>query len=228
MKKILCILAVLCCVVGLTACGGKKNEIDFNEHLIEIRNNIFAGQDESFYATVCTGEREQDYALDGVINELVPFGIVTMSRFDNERLNADSYPFTLVINGESVNGSLEKSPYDNTYSADIEQVIADDAEVVLQVVVDGVSFNQTLSNISKDFAVSKQDAINLACETLKSSIKNLSREEGSYSEGFVKILKDYSGETDKYYWYIGIISPDGQTSGVLIDASTGSVVSKKL
>ncbi len=229
MKKFLCVLAVVCCVFGLTACGGNKQaEIDFNQHLIEIRNNLFAGQDETFYATVCTGEREQDYALDGVINELVPFGIVTMARLDNESLTADSYPFTLVVNGENLTGSLEKSPYDNTYSADIEQIIADDAEVTLQLVVDGVNFNQPLTNVSQQFAVSKQDAINTACETLKSSIKNLSREEGSFSEGFVKILKDYSGETNKYYWYIGIISPDGQTSGVLIDASTGSVVSKKI
>lgn len=229
MKKFLCVLSIVGCILCLTACGGKnKNEVDFNQHLIEIRNNLFAGQDDVMYATVCTGEREKDYSLDGVVNELVPFGIVTIAKFDNEGLKNTSYPFTLVVNGESITGNLEKSPYDNTYSADIEQIIADDAEVMLQLSVDGSNFNQVLSNVSNGFAINKDSAINTACETLKSSIKDLSREESLYSEAFVKILKDYSGESNKYYWYIGIISPEGKTSGVLIDTTTGQVVSKKV
>lgn len=228
MKKILCILAVMTCGVVFVACGGKKNETNFNNHLIEVRNNLFAVDDGVYYATVCTGEREQDYALDGVINELVPFGIVTLARLDNERLNMDEYSFTLVVNGENITGSLEKSPYDNTYSADIEQVIADDAEIVLQVVVDGTNFNQILNNVSSNFAINKDKAISIACNELKDSIKNLSKEKNSSSEAFVKILKDYSGESNRYYWYVGIISPEGKTSGILIDSNTGDIISKKV
>lgn len=230
MKKILCILSIVLCGVVMVGCGGgsKKNETNFNNHLIEIRNNLFAGQDETLYATVCTGEREQDYALDGVVNELIPFGIVTLARLDNEALNAEQYPFTLVVNGENVTGTLEKSPYDNTYSADIEQVIADDATLTLQLVVDGTNFSQDLTNVSKDFVVSKDRAITIACEELGDSIKNISKEEGTASEAFIKILKDYSGESNRYYWYVGIISPEGKTSGVLIDTNSGDVISKKV
>ena len=229
MKKILFVLSILLCVVAFVGCGSsKKNETNFNNHLIEIRNNLFAGEDGIYYATVCTGEREQDYALDGVVNKLVPFGIITIARFDNERFNQDEYSFTLVINGENITGSLEKSPYDNTYSADIEQVIADDAEIGLQVVVDGTNFNQTLSNVSSNFGVDKDKAISITCDELKDSIKSLSKEKGSLSEAFIKILKDYSGESNRYYWYVGIISPDGKTSGVLIDADSGAIISKKV
>lgn len=229
MKKIICVLSILLCGVLFVGCGSnKKNETNFNNHLIEIRNNLFAAEDNTLYATVCTGEREQDYALDGVVNELVPFGIVTLARLDNERLNADEYAFTLVVNGENIEGVLEKSPYDNTYSADIEQVIADDAEISLQLSVDGNAFNQTLSNVSSTFGVNKDRAISIACEELKDSIKNLSKEDSNLSEAFVKILKDYSGESNRYYWYVGIISPEGKTSGVLIDATSGDIISKKV
>lgn len=229
MKKILCVLSIIICGIMFVGCGGnKKNETNFNNHLIEIRNNLFAGQDDQFYATVCTGEREQDYALDGVVNGLVPFGIVTLARLDNEMLSQDEYAFTLVVNGESINGTLEKSPYDNTYSSDIEQVIADDAEISLQVSVDGTDFDQTLSNVSSTFSINKDNAISIACEELKDSVKTLSKEKGNLSEAFIKILKDYSGESNRYYWYVGIISPEGKTSGVLIDASTGDIISKKV
>ncbi|MBQ7880454.1 MAG: PepSY domain-containing protein [Clostridia bacterium] len=229
MKKILCILSIALCGVMFVGCGGIKDaETNFNNHLIEIRNNLFAGQNDEYYATVCTGQREQDYALDGVVNELVPFGIVTFARLDNEMLKQDTYAFTLVVNGENVVGSLEKSPYDNTYSADIEQVIADDAEITLELVVDGVNFSQALTNVSSSFQVSKDNAIDIACEELKDSVKALSKEENNLSEAFIKILKDYSGESNRYYWYVGIISPEGETSGVLIDATTGDVISKKV
>ena len=229
MKKVLLILSLLMCAVAFVGCGsGKKAETNFNNHLIEVRNNLFVAEDDTYYAIVCTGQREQDYALDGVVNELVPFGIVTLARLDNEMLKLDEYPFTLVVNGENITGSLEKSPYDNTYSADIEQVIADDAEISLQLVVDGNNFSQTLSNISSSFGVSKDRAISIACDELKDSVKGLSKEKGNYSEAFVKILKDYSGESNRYYWYIGIISPEGKTSGVLIDSTSGDIISKKI
>lgn len=229
MKKVLLILVVALSMAAFVGCGSnKKAETNFNNHLIEIRNNLFAGEDGTYYATVCTGEREQDYALDGVVNQLVPFGIVTLARLDNEILNQDEYPFTLVINGENVTGSLEKSPYDNTYSADIEQVIADDAEINLQIVVDGTNFNQTLTNVSSTFGVNKDRAITIACDELKDSVKSLSKEKGNYSEAFIKILKDYSGENNRYYWYVGIISPEGKTSGVLIDTTSGEIISKKV
>lgn len=229
MKKILCVLSIIFCGVLFVGCGSsKKNETNFNSHLIEIRNNLFAGQGETFYATLCTGEREQEYALDGVVNELVPFGIVTFARLDNESLNNDNYMFTLIVNGENITGSLEKSPYDNTYSADIEQTIADEAEITLELVVDGTNVSQTLTNVSNDFIVSKDRAISIACEELEASVKNLSDEKNNVSEAFIKILKDYSGESNRYYWYIGIISPEGKTSGVLIDANSGDIISKKV
>ena len=229
MKKILLILTLALSMAAFVGCGSaKKNETNFNNHLIEIRNNLFAGENETYYATICTGEREQDYALDGVVGDLVPFGIVTLARLDNERLREDEYPFTLIVNGENVVGSLEKSPYDNTYSADIEQVIADDAEIELKVVIDGNNVSQTLTNVSSSFGVNKDQAITIACDELKDSVKELSKEKGNFSEAFIKILKDYSGESNRYYWYVGIISPEGKTSGVLIDATSGDIISKKV
>ena len=228
MKKVLIILSIVLCGIMFVGCGSSKNETNFNNHLIEVRNNLFAGQDEILFATICTGQREQDYALDGVVNELVPFGIVTVARLDNEMLNKDEYDFTLTVNGENISGVLEKSPYDNTYSADIEQTIPNDAEISLSMIVDGVNFNQNLANVSSTFTVSKDQAIDIACDQLKNSIKGLSKEQGEYSEAFIKILKDYSGESNRYYWYVGIISPEGQTSGILIDAMSGNIISKKV
>lgn len=230
MKKFLCVCALILVGVGFVGCGGKKEQAlkTLNDNVVETRNNIYVGADENFYATFTSGERENPYSLDGVINEMVAFGIVTLGKNDNSKLNSDEYTFVITINGEEKTGTLEKSPFDNTYSADIGVNVDDNAEISLKVSADGNNFEQTLFNESKNFAITKERAIEIASETLTEQINNLEQETDQSSEVLIKILKDYSGETNRYFWYIGVISPDGDTAGVLIDTQTGEVVSKKV
>ena len=45
----------------------------------------------------------------------------------------------------------------------------------------------------------------------------------------MKILKDYSTEDLKnYYWYVGVVSTNGETLGILIDANSGDIIAKKV
>ena len=230
MKKILVVCSLVLVCFSFVGCGGKKEQAlkTLNNNIIETRNNIYVGADDNFYATFTSGERENPYSLDGVINEMVAFGIVTFSKNDNSRLSNDEYTFTITINGEEKTGTLEKSPFDNTYSADIGINVDDNAEISLKLNAENKEFNQTLFNESKNFAITKQKAIEIASETLTEQINALNKETEKQSEVLIKILKDYSGDNNRYFWYVAIISPDGETAGVLIDSNTGEVVSKKV
>jgi len=230
MKKFLCLCALVLVGLGFVACDNKKEEAlkTLQDNVIETRNNIYVGADENFYAIFTSGEREEPYCLDGVINEMVPFGIISFSRNDNAKLNNEEYTFYITINGEEKTGTLEKSPFDNTYSADIGMNVDDNAEISLKISADGKDFEQTLFNENKNFAISKERAIEIASESLTEQINNLNSETEKSSEVLIKILKDYSGETNRFFWYVGVISPDGETAGVLIDSATGEVVSKKI
>ena len=227
MKKVICAL-LLCCSLLFVGCGNKdKKTADYiGNHIIESRNNIYMGQDDNYYATFCSGEREEPYELDGVVNDKVPFGIITLSRHDNSKLSNDEYLFTITINGESSSGTLVKSPYDNTYSADIEKSVDDNVEISLKVNINGTHFSQNLYNESKNFEVSQEKAIEIASKELSNVLKEMSGKKTA--EAMVKILKDYSGESNRYFWYVGLVGFDGKTAGVLIDAYTGEIVSVKL
>ena len=228
MKKFVCGLVLLCALV-FVGCNSNKKSVDMiNDHIIEVRNNIYMGSDEKYYATFCSGERENPYELDGVVNEMVPFGIVTFSRNDNAKLTNDEYMFTITINGEATSGTLSKSPFDNTYSADIEKAVDDDAEISLEININGTSFSQTLFNESKNFGVSQQRAIEIAGKELSSTLSEMKSGGGKTAEAMIKILKDYSGETNRYFWYVGVVGADGKTAGILIDANSGEVVSLKV
>lgn len=227
MKKFLCALSLILVAVYFVGCGKEQKAVDtINNHIIELRNNLFVGGDEKYYATFVTGEREDPYALDGKVNERVPFGIVTLSSTKNLPLDNDNYAFVLTINGEEKTGKLEKSPYDNTYSADVGVSVEDNAEIKLKVNIGADNFDQTLYNESKNFKISQKEAIAIAGKELANEIDTLLQ--GGNVEAMVKILKDYSGETNRYFWYVGIVSNDGNAYGVLIDTSTGEIVSKKV
>lgn len=229
MKKLLCGVVLGFSIFALFGCNAKKESVKkISDHLIEVRNNIYVGQDENYYATFCSGQREEPYSLDGVVNDMVEFGIITFSKQDNSKIGLNEIMFTITINQESISGKLEKSPYDNTFSADIEKQVDDNAEITIEVNVNGTAFSQTLFNESKNFVINQQKAIEIAGEELQESIINMKDENGKTMEAMIKILKDFSGESNNYYWYVGIVSCSGETAGILIDANSGEVISKKL
>lgn len=226
MKKKIFTLFLL--VLITLAFGCKANSLLLQKHLIERRDNLFLFNDNNYCASFYTGEREEPYALDGEINDMVEFGIVIFYAHNQYKLSAESYPFELHINDEVFTGNLERNNSDKTYSIDIEKSAPADAVVTLKVVLPSSDFNETLVNISKDFAISQEQAIQIASEELSSVLKQISKSDKNV-EVIVKMLKDFSdSEQAKYYWYVGIVSSDGTTAGILIDTQTGEIISKKL
>ena len=224
-KKILIILVLMVSLVGLTAC--KTNEINLSDYIIEERNNLFTAQDDLYTVTLSSGNREENYDLDGEVTTLVPFGVITLARNDRAPLANDSYTYYLKVNDESYTGFLIQSPVDNTYSVDIGNAIDSNAVVEIQITFTGYSFNQPMTCVSNDFAVDKTSALEIANEQLKEDVQNVMSNSNVKIEVVMKIMKDYSSESNSYYWYVGVISTNGDTLGILIDANTSEIIAKK-
>lgn len=226
-KKILIFMMLAVCLLSFSACGNA--DINLKDYLIEERNNLFYAEDDLYSVTFSTGRREQNYELDGTINEMVDFGVITLARLDNNPLTDDNYTYTIKINDQTYTGFLEKSDYDNTYSIDTETSAPNDATVSIQITFTGYSFNQEMSNLSNNFSVDKDAALEIANSELKEDLNNITSDKNNKIEVLMKILKDYSnGDVKNYYWYIGIVSTNGDTLGILINASNGEIVAKKV
>ena len=226
-KKILMFLLLAVGLISFSACGSTK--IDLSQYLIEKRTTLYTAEDELYSVTFSSGTREQDYELDGIVGEMIDFGIVTLSRLDNAPLADDTYTYTVQINDQTYTGFLEKSSIDNSYLADIGACAPADAIVKIQITFTGYSFNEELSNTSNLFSVDVNRAIEIANESLKEELNNITSDKNNKIEVVVKNLKDYSNnEVKNYYWYVGVISTNGDTLGILIDASTGDVIAKKV
>ncbi len=226
-KKIITFILLVCGLVSLTACGESK--IDINDYVIENRECLFVAEDELYCATLSTGMREENYSFDGVVNKMVPFGIITLSRHDSAPLANDEYTYILTVGEDSMTGFLEATAGENSYSIDVETAIPADATINLQITFTGYNFNQNMNNISKDFTVDNNTAIDIANKELSEEIKNICSDKNNKIEVVCKILKDYSNsEIKSYYYYIGILSTNGETIGILIDANSGEILAKKI
>ena len=225
-KKILCLAILALCVFGLSAC--KTTKIDLGDYLVEERNNLFTAEDDNYSVTFSSGMREKDYALDGVKGEMVDFGVLTIARIDRQPISSSGCKYILTINDEILRGDLTKSELDNTYSCDLEKAVDNESKIHVQINLTGYTFEKDLVNTSNEFSVDKSAAIKLANSELGDALNNFKKDKNSF-EAVMKIVKDYSSSDVKnYYWYIGVISQNGETLGVLIDATNGEVIAKKI
>lgn len=226
-KKLLIFTLLAVCVLGLTACG--KSSINLGDYLIEERDNLFTANDSLYNVSFSSGMRESDYNFDGVITDKVEFGVLTLMRNDAEALANDNYTYIVTINEEKFTGLMEKSPVDNSYAVDLGVKVSNDATIVVSINFTGYTFNQTLVNTSNDFSVDKNTALEIANNELKEDVKNITSDKNTKIEVVMKILKDYSTEDLKnYYWYVGVVSSNGETLGILIDANSGEIIAKKV
>lgn len=226
-KKLLIFMMLAIFVLGFSACGSTK--IDLNDYLIERRNNLFTAEDEMYGVTFSSGTREENYALDGIRNNMQDFAILTLYRLDGNMLAKDTYTYIVTIDGEQFTGYLENSAVDNSYSADLAVNVVDSAVVNVQISFIGYNFNEDLTNVSSTFNVDSKTAISIASNELSEAINNITSDKNVKIEAVMKVLKDSStSEAVSYYWYVGVVSTNGDTLGILIDANSGDIVAKKV
>ena len=225
-KKIITFALILFGLATLSACG--KTKLNLADYCIEKRCNLFTASDSNYTISLSTGKREENYSLDGVVGNMVDFGVVTFSRLDKNPMANDTYHYDITIGEEVYSGDLIKSDLDNTYSVDLGIALQDDAEVSAKVSFTGYTFEQNLISTSQDFSVGADQALGIATKELNESVNNVMKDHNNI-EVVMKILKDYStSDVKAYYWYVGVISTDGQTMGILIDANTSNIIAKKI
>ena len=225
-KKILVCMLFAFMVLSLSACG--KSSFNLKDYVIEQRENLFTANDDLYSVSLSSGMREVDYNFDGVVNEMVPFAVLTLTRNDNLPLANDTYAYMVTIGEETYSGFLEKNN-NNSYSSDLEVCTTNDQVINVQISFTGYTFTKELENTSAAFQVDSLAALQIAEDQLKDDIKNLLSDNNVQIEVVMKTMKDHSNEELKnYYWYVGVISTNGDTLGILIDANTSEIIAKKV
>jgi len=192
------------------------------QNISELRQNYFVDSDDLNNVCVSTGTREDPYLLDGIHNEMIDFGIIVLKT----SLLGISEPYcTLTINEVDYTGVMERNPYDNTYVMDVGQFIPSDAVLSVKIQVQDTEYSFTPTIISEDWEIDATKATEIGFANLEQVIKNLVSGTQFLGECYVKIVSDPSNQLEMFYWYVSVLDRQGNTHAVVIDSSSGTILS---
>ncbi len=218
-KKIF--LAGLLAVVALSLFGcGKSLQTRIEENLSEHTCVYYYAEGEGYYATLSSGEREDEYLLNGKSEKKVDFALLAIkpSVGTSEKI----IKANVAINGESKLYELELNDLNFTYMVDLEQRLSGDESISVEYA------GQTLEmqNLSKDFAIDDVKAIEIACNELSDKIDGIRRGNNLNAECYLRVLDKKANNFDNMFWCFTVVTTDKQTFSVIISTVDGSILAK--
>lgn len=222
-KNLLVLILILLCI-PFFGCSNNLRTLVQNK-LSEVRYNLFMACNDEIIVKFSSGFREDPYILNGKSENKKEFGIITV-KFLKPISNKTSLPsFVITISDMDFDGEFELNPFDQTYVQDIETFVLDESSVYIKISFADFSFESSLKNVSKDFAISHKDALNTFVNTYQKEIQQILKSNHDF-EIYVKIINDPSLEIDKNYFYVCLISTIGESFSMVIDPQNGNILAK--
>ena len=224
MKKTIIIRLLFLCFLLifpllLTACG-KANLNDYShEYISEYRKNLFIAKTGLFTATFTSGEREENYIMDGAKTKLVDFGVLTV-KF-NSQIDDSSPQFELKINDKVFADVLELNPYDGTFVYDTLCQVDDSATIELYLV--DLDQREKLVCVSSDWNANYKEAIDIFSQKYNKELKLHTANGKLNAEIYVKIVST-NKDTQNIYWYVLCVCKNGDMYACLIDPITKAIL----
>jgi len=197
-------------------------------NISEIRNQILTFRNEELYITFMTGQREKNYKLDGIANEMIDFAIINLY-FENKdyQFNELKISYSLTVNNKDYSGNMINNPYDNSFVVDLGIPIEALNNIDISITMNETTNIYTLDNISQNWPYNHKTALETVCKDLRDYLKQEISDNKLNAEVIIKIA--YNNDIDnKYYWYIQIISSNGNTYSELIDPHTNEIIAKNI
>lgn len=217
------LLAVVLAVVAFMNCKVDMTKL-IKDNLSEIRSELYVGESSHYRAYIASGYREEPYKCDGIKNELVEFGVITL-RAKQGNLNSASYHLT--IGDKEYTGQFEYDPYGSALVVDVEKFITGEGDITLTVTVNGDSEEVNMVNKSKDFKIKTDDVVNLIAKEYENKLSELVSLKTLQGEIYIKIATDNDFTFDTTYYYVSICDRNGNCTNFLVDVNSGNIVATK-
>lgn len=221
MKKRIGVLAIFVCAVGIFVAGCGKQTVDYvRENMSEKTEVYYFGETTEFYGTLSSGQREKDYLMNGKSEEKVDFSLLTLN-FYNETLG-NAITVNLTVDEKTSEVELELNTLNSTYMVDLEKKFSGEEKIFVEYMEEKFE----LSNVSKDFVISADKAIEIASKELASSIKKEKKFSNLNAECYLRVLDKRANNFDSMFWCFTVINNKNESFSVVISTVDGSVLAK--
>ena len=219
MKKMFVCFSLFLMMLMFSACG--KSDLDVVEMNMSERTNVyFFGQNEKMYSTLACGEREKNYFLDGKSGDKTSFSLLTIVfQIDVDFANLN------VIVSINENQFIEELEYISSvggFVCDLQKSISGSEKIEIKYQNNTI----LLENLSKNFGVNSDKAIEIGCKEFKSEIEKL-RNGGNFGgECYLKILDKMKNNFEDFFWCFTLIDENGNSFSAVISTVDGKILAK--
>lgn len=238
MKKVLkksLWIVIIVAVITLVLCWGffgQTNLQAVSSIISDSREVVYTGGNEKARISLMCGTREEPYVQNGLVGEKTEFGIVKVDFIEIVAENA-KIPVTVKVGTDSYSATLEKSPYDSTFYADIGKKISTGNFVTVEITTSEL-YSSTLECVSANWQIDADEAVKIAIQTLeeKNAFKNKWRSKiicgknlGDI-EARLQIISNDSPLLDKNFWYFCILTESSTVYSCVIDPMSGNIMAE--
>lgn len=220
MKKkvfLMAFLAVLGC--ALAGCESSMAKL-VRQNLSECAKVYYYGENENFYCTVSSGEREEAYFMDGRATGCVDYALVTVnfnqSKTDNVVLAEIS------VDEEVLQVELEQNKMSGSYMVDLERQLTGGEKISIKV-VDEVLQLKCLSN---EFGVDWRQTLEIASEEMAQVLSRKKVGGKLNCEIYLRVLDKKANDMDEIFWCVTILNVDDENFSIVISTVDGGVLAK--
>lgn len=197
------------------------------------RTILYAGESSKVRASLVCGMREEPYLQDGKKATMVPFGIVRM--LFSLQIGQTSFPAIITIHGEDKELLLEKSPYENAFYADIEQIVSLQEPIVVSFDLASLADKQvSLAPVSHDWEIDSKKAMQIAVRQLKEQNAfgfqflgiNILGTPSKELECRLQIISSDMPLLQNHFWHFSILSKSNELFACVIDPHSGQILAQ--
>lgn len=222
--KFIFFVGIVC--MSIIGCDLKLSNTVWN-NVAEIAEFVVCGEVDNISVSLMCGRREVSYSLDGVANQLIPYGIITV--FVPEDMVVENINYTIFVGVDKFEGVMEKNPYDNSWAADIKTMVNKNENISIDLYCNGAKYSTKLKLIDDNWIISTNEIIDkILIADYKEQVKSFIKDGKFAAEVFVKLINDRDNGNSQYYCFVSIQGRDDNTISILVSPQTAEVLASSL
>lgn len=200
-----------------------KLEKFVRNNIAEYREFVVYGQDDGVSASLMCGEREVDYKINGVVTELIEFGVLTINAED-EVLLQDGVEYVLFVGTQKYIGELQKNPFDGTLVADIKEVVDKNCNISVLIKFASGDISIRLQKVDEDWIIDSEDCVKILMSKYGEELKKFINNGVFEGEVYIKIMQDNMFAINDFYYLISVYGKDGKSINVIVSPISGEIL----
>ncbi len=225
-KYVIVAMSLLVCIGVLVGCTPAMSQLDTMKASVSYsQTELLVSSNADIRVEIAAGSREISMISDGVVSEMMEYCTLAITPLSYE-LYDKQMKFKLIGEKGEITGECKRAIVGINQLADIMDVESIGVVSKIVIMYEEVSVELELKSAAQGM-IDYNAAVESVFNGCSAEIEPMFNGNEFLAEVHVKISRDNTSDTDKYYWYVSVTVDTDTSLYVLVDGETGAILAKK-